>query len=94
MSDKPQMFYCVRTGHNAYTSGDSLTLSWLEDNLEKTIVCAQPRHVTDLSIAFNWPKKTEIPEGTEVTLTFRLRRTPESAGWAITKKVLVGAPST
>ena len=51
------MFYCVRTGHNAYTSGDSLTLSWIEDNLEKTIVCAQPRHVTDLSIAFNWPKK-------------------------------------
>ena len=85
----------VATGTNfAYTSGDSLTLSWIEDNLEKTIVCAQPRHVTDLSIAFNWPKKTEIPEGTEVTLTYRLRRTPESAAWTIIKTVTVGAPST
>ena len=85
----------VATGTNlAYTSGDSLTLSWIEDNLEKTIVCAQPRHVTDLSIAFNWPKKTESPEGTEVALTYRLRRTPESAAWTIIKTVTVGAPST
>ena len=83
----------VATGTNlAYTSGDSLTLSWIEDNLEKTIVCAQPRHVTDLSIAFNWPKKTEIPEGTEVKLAYRLRRTPESYECVMTKTAIVGAP--
>ena len=85
----------VATGTNlACIPGDTLTMSWIEGNLEKTIVCAQPRHVTDLSIAFNWPKKTEIPEGTEVTLTYRLRRTPESAAWTIIKTVTVGAPST
>ncbi len=85
----------VATGvHLASTSGDSLTLSWVEGNVEKTAVCVQPRHVTDISIAFDWPTKTEISEGTEVTLTYHLRRNPESAVCVVTKKVLVGAPST
>ena len=85
----------VANGTNlAYTPGDSLTMSWSDDGAEKTVTCTHAKLNSDLAVEFKWPTKTEIPEGTEVTLTFRLRRTPESAGWAITKKVLVGAPST
>ncbi len=80
--------------HLASTPGDSLTLSWMDDDVEKTVVCAKVKSFNDLSIAFDWPKNTEIQEGTEVKLTYRLRRTPESAGWVIAKTVLVGAPST
>ena len=85
----------VATGTNlACIPGDTLTMSWIEGNVEKIVTCTQAKLVSDLSIEFDWPTNTGIPEGTEVTLTYRLRRTPESAAWTIIKTVTVGAPST
>ena len=84
----------VANGTNlACIPGDTLTLSWVEDGLEKTIVSTQSKCNSDLAVEFAWPKKTEISEGTEVTLTYHLRRKPESAVCVVTKKVLVGSPS-
>ena len=85
----------VANGTNlACIPGDTLTMSWIEGNVEKIVTCTQAKLVSDLSIEFDWPTNTGIPEGTEVTLTYRLRRTPESAAWTIIKTVTVGAPST
>ena len=78
--------------HLASVPGDSLTLSWKEGDTEKMVVCTPPKDVSEMTIAFNWPSNTAIPEGTEVKLTYRLHRTPQSVATVITKLVIAGAP--
>ena len=83
----------VANGTNlACIPGDTLTMSWIEGNVEKIVTCTQAKLVSDLSIEFDWPTNTGIPEGTEVKLAYRLRRTPESYECVMTKTAIVGAP--
>ena len=67
-------------------------MSWIEGNVEKIVTCTQAKLVSDLAIEFDWPTNTGIPEGTEVKLAYRLRRTPESYECVMTKTAIVGAP--
>ncbi len=77
----------------ACVEGDTLTLSWKEGDEEKTAECASLTLLSDLAIAAEWPQGTEIAEGTEVKLTYRLHRAAEGRVNVITKTVTVGAKS-